>query len=119
MAGPRIRTVIINTDDRDRLAEFWSAFLGVEVLEVDEQTAITWLKADTEGGVNLGFQYVDGIVDAPTRTHLDVSVGDLEVARGVIDELGGGFEKRNRLSNGFEWWVMTDPDGNEFCIYVD
>ncbi len=73
VAHARIRTIIINSEQPDLLVGFWSRLLGVAVLEHDDEAGIVWLAPDTEGGVNLGFQ----------------------------------------------WRVMADPDGKEFCIFRD
>jgi len=117
--GPRLRTVIINTTDSAALAAFWAGFMGVDVRKADPGAGIVWLRPDTEGGVNLGFQQVAAKLAAHTETHLDISVDDLDATQRAIESLGGSVVKVNRLQNGFEWRVMADPDGNEFCIFCE
>jgi predicted enzyme related to lactoylglutathione lyase len=46
-------------------------------------------------------------------------VNNLDDAQTLIESLGGSLKKRNTLDNGFEWRVMTDPEDNEFCIFVE
>jgi predicted enzyme related to lactoylglutathione lyase len=41
---------------------------------------------------------------------------DLEYSRKASISLGGEIVKTNR-SGDFEWSVMSDPEGNEFCIH--
>ena len=107
-------------DRADQVTEFWLSFLEVEV----ESTGpgITWLKADTEDGVNLAVQTVDessmAARDRGHELHLDIEVDDLDAAEARAHSLGGSTEKRNRLESGFEWRVLVDPDGNRFCIFV-
>lgn len=65
------------------------------------------------GAPGLGFQKVAEAKAGKNRVHLDISVADLVVAKARIEALGGcrieGYE-----SGGF--LVMTDPEGNEFCL---
>lgn len=116
MPSPRIVTVIVNSEQPDRLVEFWRAFFQTEVQF--SGAGITWLKPTAEGAVNLGVQQVERKLGGHTETHLDIAVDDLDGAQAVVEELGGRLEAVHRLDNGFEWRVMRDPDGNEFCIFV-
>lgn len=111
--------MIVNSTDIERLATFWSQVLGVERSEHDPEAGIIWLRADTPGGVNLGFQRVDRKLGHHTETHLDIAVDDLDEAERRIERLGGRLVRRSRLANGFEWRVLADPDGNELCIFVE
>lgn len=119
MPGARIRTVIVNSTDIQRLSEFWAGVLGVDRAEVDDEAGIVWLRPDTPGGVTMGFQRVDRKLGRHTETHVDVAVDDLDEAEQRIERLGGRLVRRNRLANGFEWRVMADPDDNELCIFVE
>jgi predicted enzyme related to lactoylglutathione lyase len=116
MPSPRIVTVIINSERPDRLVEFWRAFFQTEVQF--SEAGITWLKSTGEGGVNVGIQQVEQKLGGHTEIHLDIAVDDLDGSQAVVEELGGSLVTVNRLGNGFEWRVMHDPDGNEFCIFV-
>lgn len=113
----RIRTVIMNTTEPGRLADFWSRLLEVEVRDSAED--IVWLHADSPGAANVGFQQVGAKVAEHTETHLDVAVDDLDAAQRLIEELGGSLLITNVTDGGFEWRIMLDPDGNEFCIFVE
>jgi predicted enzyme related to lactoylglutathione lyase len=117
--GARIRTVIVNSTDVDRLSVFWAGVLGVERGEVDAEAGIVWLRPDTPGGVNMGFQRVERRIGRHSEVHVDVAVDDLDEAEARIEGLGGRLVRRNRLANGFEWRVLADPDGNELCIFVE
>ncbi|MCO5328503.1 MAG: hypothetical protein M9961_00295 [Ilumatobacteraceae bacterium] len=119
MAHAHVRTVIMNSEDPERLAAFWGAVLGVEVRERDADAGIVWLHPDQPGGTNVGFQQVARRAPEGTETHLDVAVDEMDAAQTRIEGLGGTLRTANRLENGFEWRVMVDPDGNPFCIYVE
>lgn len=116
MPAPRITTVIVNSERPDVLVAFWSGFFRTEVQF--SEAGITWLRPSVEGGVNVGIQQVERKLGTHTETHLDIEVDDLDGAQAVAEELGGALVAVNRLGNGFEWRVMQDPDGNEFCIFV-
>lgn len=115
--GARVRTIIINSTQPNTLVTFWQKLLGVGVQERSD--GITWLEPDTAGGVNIGFQHVQDKLSSHTEAHLDVAVEDMESAAALVAELGGSHLATNVLDSGFEWRVMRDPDGNEFCIFVE
>jgi predicted enzyme related to lactoylglutathione lyase len=54
------------------------------------------------------------------RLHFDLEVDDIGAATERIERLGGKRLPSDDFSEyGFHWRVMTDPDGNEFClVYV-
>jgi predicted enzyme related to lactoylglutathione lyase len=49
------------------------------------------------------------------RVKLDAGVDDLDAGQDRIEELGGVLVESHEVG-GFEWRVMADPEGNEFCI---
>ena len=113
---PRIRSVVINTTDEERLAKFWSELLGVEV--VQRAHGFIWLKPQRPGAFSIAFQNVDHPTEGRRRLHLDTSVSDVEAATARIIEMGGSHVEDHEVP-GFAWRVMADPDGNEFCIAPD
>lgn len=117
MPSPRIVTVIVNSERPDELVAFWCGFFHTEIQF--SEAGITWLKPTTEGGVNVGIQHVERKVGTHTEIHLDIRVDDLDDAQSTVEELGGALVKINRLDNGFEWRVLTDTDGNEFCVFAE
>ncbi|MEN9645244.1 MAG: hypothetical protein RL238_1913 [Actinomycetota bacterium] len=116
MPAPRITTVIINAEQPERLISFWCAVFQTEVAVQD--AGITWLARQAEGAVGFGIQQVDRKRGTHTETHLDIEVDDLDVAQQQVEALGGSLLAVRRLPDGFEWRVMADPDGNEFCLFT-
>ena len=110
---PRVRSVVINTTDEERLSAFWAELLGVEVAQRTE--GFIWLKPQRPGAFSIAFQRVAQPTEGRRRLHLDTSVGDLEAATARIVEIGGTHLEDHEVP-GFAWRVMADPDGNEFCI---
>ncbi|WP_392672052.1 VOC family protein [Streptomyces sp. LN785] len=76
---------------------------------------------DEESGMGLGrrllFQRVPEPKAGKNRLHLDVHAGpgrrDAEVAR--LEGLGATRSRKVEEPGG-TWWVLTDPEGNEFCV---
>ena len=110
----RMSTVVVNTTDVDRLIPFWRGLLQVGVAQrIDDM--FVWLDRQQGAGVGLAFQRVPDPTPGRRRLHLDLEVEDLDAAQRRIEDLGGSCLERHEMA-GFHWRVMTDPDGNEFCI---
>lgn len=107
-------SVVVNTTDVDRLVAFWTKVLGVDVL-MRPVPEFVWLEPQQPGGIKLAFQEVCEPTEGRRRLHLDFGVPNLEEATTQIIELGGAHAE-DHAWEGFNWRVMTDPDGNEFCI---
>ncbi|MFF0226033.1 VOC family protein [Streptomyces sp. NPDC004629] len=76
---------------------------------------------DKDSGTGLGrrllFQRVPEPKSGKNRLHIDVhaGTGGREDEVGRLERLGARVQQRVR-ENGGEWVVMTDPEGNEFCV---
>lgn len=99
--------------DLERTARFWQAALALDVEgEIDGRFV-----ALSGHGVTLTLQRVPERKTGKNRMHLDLLVEDLpgEVRR--LEQLGA---KRvtpvAREEFGQTWFVLADPDGNEFCV---
>lgn len=106
----KITTVMINTENPERLAEFWKALLGVE--ENYKVNNFLWLKA-AEGSPAIGFQKVENIKDGNQRIHIDLLVEDKQLATEEVQKLGGSLIQESSINN-----IVADPEGNQFCVYV-
>ncbi|MET8684185.1 VOC family protein [Streptomyces sp. NPDC004732] len=77
---------------------------------------------DEASGTGLGrrilFQRVPEAKSGKNRLHLDVHTGpgrrDDEVTR--LETLGAAVARHVKEPGG-EWVIMTDPEGNEFCVH--
>ncbi|MFG2027363.1 VOC family protein [Streptomyces sp. NPDC048825] len=77
---------------------------------------------DKESGTGLGrrllFQRVPEPKTVKNRLHIDVHAGpgqrEAEVAR--LTDLGAAVLREMKEPGG-EWVIMTDPEGNEFCVH--
>ncbi|MGI5197416.1 VOC family protein [Streptomyces sp. CA-288835] len=77
---------------------------------------------DKESGTGLGRRFLFQRVPEPktvkNRLHIDVHTEpgrrQAEVAR--LTDLGAAVEREVKEPGG-EWVIMTDPEGNEFCVH--
>ena len=115
----RIFNVTFGARDVQRLATFWSQAVGYQA----SQTGPDLVRLSGEGaGPDLLFLKVDGAFP-PSSLHLDLATDDpvAEVERLVrlgasaVDTTNDGVPAP-RHGNGIEWFVLTDPEGNEFCV---
>ena len=104
--------IVIDVNDLERCAKFWSQVLGADILYQDER----YLRLGHKGvHPTVLLQKVPERHKTKNRVHIDLDVPDLDKAVSRVLELGG--HKLNKLSEyGIEWVVMADPDGNEFCL---
>jgi predicted enzyme related to lactoylglutathione lyase len=72
---------------------------------------------DPPGGPTLAFQRVPESKALKNRLHLDISVDDVDSATAQVEALGGRRAPSEDFTEyGSRWRVMSDPDGNEFCL---
>jgi hypothetical protein len=109
-----VETLTIDCRDPKVVAGFWCEALGYELEGVDEEDA--WLRDPAGRGWPLLFQVVPEGKTVKNRLHLDLSppsTMQLEVERLV----GAGASVVRRVDEGGSFWtVLTDPEGNEFCV---
>jgi catechol 2,3-dioxygenase-like lactoylglutathione lyase family enzyme len=109
-----MRNVTFMTTDPRRLADFWAAALGLPERRDEKNETIL---ADAEWSYpRLTFQKVDTSSSRPRSLHLDLTADD-RIAE--VERLGGLGAQELRsvtVETDWTWTVMSDPDGNEFCV---
>lgn len=104
---------MIDCADPLRLATFWQQVLGGEIrVESDEWVLV----AAPDGGASVSLQRVPEPKAGKNRVHLDVRVDDLAKATAEVEAFGGVRTGPARLDELGGFQVMTDPEGNEFCL---
>jgi predicted enzyme related to lactoylglutathione lyase len=105
--------VTIDSADPAPLARWWAEQLGGTI----EQENDGWyLMVSVPGlGQMVCFQKVPDPTPGKNRVHLDLTAPDLEAETDRLVEAGAGLVERREMG-GFHWTVLTDPDGNEFCV---
>ena len=107
--------LVLDCADPALLAPFWAAAL--DYVSVGEAGAYTALFPNGRPGPKLLLQKVDEPKQGKNRMHLDIEVPDIEAEAARLETLGATRVQPEQLSeHGSTWILMTDPEGNEFCI---
>lgn len=104
--------VTINCQNPQALAQFWSRALGIEVLGDYGEFVILGAK---DSPVSLGLQRVPEPRVGKNRVHIDLRGESPTAAAERLKGLGASV-KEERSQPGLAWIVLTDPEGNEFCV---
>jgi predicted enzyme related to lactoylglutathione lyase len=106
--------------DPPRLARFWAAALGWEVVDEDPS------ESDVEppgyhypdaGAVIIAFVPVPEAKTGKNRVHLDLATRSVEHQAAEVERLRGLGAVPADIGQGeVPWVVMADPEGNEFCV---
>ncbi|MEU6979209.1 MULTISPECIES: VOC family protein [unclassified Streptomyces] len=116
----RISELVIDCVDPERLASFWSEVLGYVELSREEDGSIEIGPADTGFGGPQPTLVLSPSTDprpARLRLHIDVSPTDRDKDAELERLLALGAEPADIGQTGTEnWHVLTDPEGNEFCL---
>jgi predicted enzyme related to lactoylglutathione lyase len=115
-----IFNVTFDCADPGSLGRFWSEVTGYELTE--ERDDFVRLKAPDKRGVrHILFFRVPEPKASKNRVHVDLATREPDVEIERLRELGAtlvdeGPTVQWRTGNGTRWVVMTDPEGNEFCL---
>jgi predicted enzyme related to lactoylglutathione lyase len=117
---PVINHITFDTvGDPNYLAQFWSGLLGRPMSVEDQPGDPEAVVLPTESAPRLLFVRVPEGKSVKNRVHLDITPSgdrtrDQEVDRAV--KLGATLFADHRREDGSGFVVLTDPEGNEFCI---
>ncbi|MDR1387671.1 MAG: VOC family protein [Propionibacteriaceae bacterium] len=103
--------VTIDTQDPRRLAAWWAEQTGGRVaLDLGGFVLVS-----TPAGMGLGFQLVAEPTPDKNRLHLDCAASDVAAETERLIAAGASLVARHDTP-GFSWTVLSDPDGNQFCV---
>lgn len=111
--------ICIDCRNADTLEEFWIEALGYRRYGSAGQYRSIVPDGDAVGPKLLFQQVDDEFATTKNRIHLDLVVGDAMAAD--VDRLValGATKVAGPITEaGTTWTVMTDPEGNEFCLCV-
>src|ERR1700733_15413655 len=108
-----VEMVTFDCADPAQLAEWWAEQFEGTTQELIPGEFIAVMRAD---GPRLGFQKVPDPTPGKNRVHLDFSVEDVDGEVSPLTEAGANEVGRNQFSENFRWVVMSDPEGNVFCV---
>lgn len=115
----RISELIVPCRDPRRLAEFWCAVLDFVVLDTEDEGAVEIGPGEGFGGLQ------PTLVFSPTvepkvgtlRMHFDINAVDRDQDAELERLLELGARPAEIGQTGAEqWYVLADPEGNEFCL---
>ncbi len=132
---PQLLHTAIDTEDARALAEFYRQLLGLQYREGDEPPAsgdadnADWLVlVDSNGVRKLAFQQIERLErttwpqhDVPMQMHLDFTVSspkELQRQRERAESLGGKVLLDRTDDSNEPLYVLADPSGHPFCIFV-
>jgi predicted enzyme related to lactoylglutathione lyase len=107
---------VVDVSDLDHGVSFWSAALDAaeEPLSEDSRPVYRRLRLpDSEMRVLL--QKTGDAKVAKERVHFDLEADDVEAEVGRLEALGAT-RRDHQQGGGYDFWVMRDPWGNEFCV---
>ena len=136
----------VDASDPAALAEFWAFALGyklqpppegfdtweafADALDLSEEDRARYAAVVDPNGVGprVLFQRVPEAKTVKNRWHLDIDIVDpslpleerdssREAGIGALVDRGATEVERFDLPQG-KWVVMTDPEGNEFCVFL-
>jgi len=130
---PKLFQTVLDTEDARELAEFYRRLLGLAYRSGDEPDATQgdrdWLVlVDSSGGRALAFQQVVSLQqttwpasEVPMQLHLDMTVRDVEELheqRRRAEDLGAQVLLDRSTDPDEPLYVLGDPAGHPFCVFV-
>ena len=117
----RLFSIVIDCADPSSLGRWWSAALGWPVTFEEPDEVVVEPSEDDSVVPALVFGPVPEPKTAKNRLHLDLATTSVEHQAALIDRLVGAGARATDIGQGDDeedvpWTVLTDPEGNEFCV---
>jgi predicted enzyme related to lactoylglutathione lyase len=108
----RLGSTVINCADMELMTSFWSQALHLVPSSAADGDDFRVLRGER---VNLSLQLARTAVSARDQMHLDLYTDDQAAEVRRLAGLGARVVRHNRDPED-DYVVMTDPEGNEFCV---
>jgi predicted enzyme related to lactoylglutathione lyase len=105
--------VTLDCNNLEDLARFWQEALGCEAYPT---VPGEYLSLTSSGGFTLNLQAVPEPKVGKNRMHLDLLVSDVAATATHFQSVGATVVSERMELHGTRWYVMADPEGNEFCL---
>ena len=112
--GAKFTELIIDANDIDALAGFWSAVLGWK--ETDRDADVVVISDPAGSKPTLLFARVPEAKTVKNRLHIDVNPVGCDQAEELERLLALGATRVDVGQGDVSWIVLADPEGNEFCL---
>jgi hypothetical protein len=107
-----LKAINVDTSDPARISTWWATVLGAE--HEDHEEGYSSLEPVPEAPFeSLDFIPVPEPKTVKNRIHIDVTTPDVQL---LVD---AGARLLRAQDEEISWNVLADPDGNEFCAFVD
>ncbi len=109
----RLGSTVINCADLELMTRFWSQALGLLPSPAEPGDDFRVLRGDRD---NLSLQRSRTPVTARDQMHLDLYSDDQAAEVERLTGLGATLVRHHQEDPDDDYVVMTDPEGNEFCV---
>jgi catechol-2,3-dioxygenase len=110
----RIVSLVIDATDAELLGRFWSEVLGWRIIERGDYGVSI---GASEVPFEIDFRTVpDGPKSAKNRLHLDIKPTERDQPAELARLLDLGARQVDVGQGDRSWFVLADPEGNEFCL---
>jgi predicted enzyme related to lactoylglutathione lyase len=111
-----VASILVDTHDPELLAGFWARITGWSI-QSREGDVLVGLRASSGRGPWLEFLRNDDVKSVKNRIHLDVAPpAGADHAAAVAEVVAIGAAPADLGGPSLPWRVLTDPEGNEFCV---
>jgi len=108
--------LVIDTKDPKLVAHFWGDVLDWPVIEDERGLCWTSATGDYTARPLLVFVPVPEPKTVKNRLHIDVNPSGVEQAEELERLMALGARKVDVGQGDVPWIVLSDPEGNEFCL---
>jgi predicted enzyme related to lactoylglutathione lyase len=110
--------LVLDCEDPEHLAEFWSKAIGYTVLGGAGNYVL--LVDDSGQQPKLLLQRVVEPKAGKNRMHFDIETPTVDDEVRRLEGLGATRMSAEAIEeHGNRWVVMADPEGNEFCVFPE
>ncbi len=116
--GVVVSQLVVDSADPERLGRWWAEVLGWEmVLDDEDEVWVAPHGEDLMGGIL--FVQVPEEKTVKNRLHLDVRPADGSSQEAELQRLLDlGATRVDVGQRDATWYVLADPEGNEFCLLL-
>ncbi|GAA1306691.1 VOC family protein [Saccharothrix xinjiangensis] len=109
----RITEIVLDSDNPEALARFWCEVLDYEI--VTEEDGV--LEIGREGNYpTIILEPAGESKRQKLRLHIDVNATDRDQDAELERLLAIGAKQVDVGQHDVDWYVLADPEGNEFCL---
>jgi predicted enzyme related to lactoylglutathione lyase len=109
----KVEMVTFDCADPAKLAGWWADQFDGKPQELIPGEFVAVIRP---GGPALGFQKVPDPTPGKNRVHLDFSAADVDAEVSRLVAAGATEVGQHTIGEEFRWVVLSDPDGNVFCV---